>query len=163
MIIADFNVDVLGYTGVINSVGDVLDGVNFEGSIVQLLDARGIAGRKHILHAINQSILAFKRGTNFANDLGVEICLRASSQRQISRAFDLLGLKEGSMDLCAVVINGSSEVFDYLDSNFTRDDDVLLPVLDDLVNFFDLNPLEVSSYPVEDIIIDKISKLAVDY
>lgn len=165
--INDFNIEILGFTGNISSVGDVLDSINEtagdSGAVVQLVDADGIAGRGHVLHAINQSVLAFDRGENFANDLGVEICLRCSAQRQISKAFKLLGLREGEMNLCAIVLNGNAEIFDYLNNTFKRNDDVLLPVSDNLIKVFDINPKEIESYTYEDIIIDKISKLVVDY
>lgn len=164
MNISGFDVEILGFHGVIESVNDVLDNVNIEGSVVQLLNARGIAGRKHILHAVNQSILAFNRSSNFANDLGVEICLRCSAQTQISKAFDLFGLKECKMDLCAVVLNGNDEIFDYLNSTFNRDDDVLIGSSFDLVNMFNISSLELNSFnSCEDIIIDRISRLSVDY
>lgn len=165
LIIADLDVDVLGFTGHIDSVDDVLDDIDIfsKGFVVQLLDANGIAGRNHVFHAVNQSVLAFDRKDNFANDLGVEICLRCSAQRQISKAFSLLGLKEGDMNLCAVIVNGNNEIYDYLNSTFDRNDDVLLPVNDDLVKIFDISSEELACYTHEDIIIDKISKLVVDF
>ena len=63
LIIADLDVDVLGFTGHIDSVDDVLDDIDIfsKGSVVQLLDANGIAGRNHVFHAVNQSVLAFDR------------------------------------------------------------------------------------------------------
>ncbi|MDO5848982.1 MAG: KEOPS complex subunit Cgi121 [Methanobrevibacter sp.] len=167
MVIDDFDVRILGFTGVVDSVDDLLsdlDGLSGnDDSVVQLLDADGIAGKKHVLHAVNQSILAFDRGDNFANDLGVEVCLRCSAQRQISKAFRLLGLKKGKMNLCAILINGNNKIIDYLNDKFERNDDVLLPVSSNLINIFDLMPEECNSYAYEDIVIDRISKLAVDY
>ncbi len=106
---------------------------------VQLLDARGIAGEKHILNATIHAINAFKRKNNIAKDLGMEICLRASAQRQISRAIEILGLKAGPMDICAVLVGCNSdeadefcssmditqEIENKLNEMFTRDDTVL--------------------------------------
>ena len=165
MIIEDLDVEVLGFTGYIDSVGGLLEDIsNISGdSIVQLLDARGIVSKAHVFHAVNQAILAFNRGDNFANDLGVEICLRCSAQRQISKAFNLLGLKEGHMDLCVVIVDGNADIHDYLNSSFARDDDVLLTTNNDLIKIFEINPEELKSYTYEDIIIDKISKLVVDF
>lgn len=79
---------------------------------VQLLDARGIAGEKHILNATIHAINAFKRKNNIAKDLGMEICLRASAQRQIARAIEILGLKVGPMDICAVLVGCNSDESD---------------------------------------------------
>ncbi|PKL67876.1 MAG: hypothetical protein CVV28_03900 [Methanobacteriales archaeon HGW-Methanobacteriales-1] len=103
---------------------------------VQLLDARGIASEKHILNATIHAINAFKRKNNIAKDLGMEICLRASAQRQISRAIEILGLKEGPMDICAVLVGCNSDergssmdiaqsIENKLNEMFTRDDSVL--------------------------------------
>lgn len=163
----ELDVKILGFTGDVDSVDAVLDDINKftknNNSIVQLVNAKGIAGRDHVLHAINQSLLAFGRDENFAKDLGVEICLRCSAQRQISKAFGLLGLKKGKMDFCAIIINGNNDILDYLNNKFERNDDVLLPVQDDLIKVFDITPEELNHYACESIIIDKISKLAVDY
>ena len=164
MNIFDYNVMVLGFTGDIDSVDGVLSKINnlAGDSVVQLLNADLIAGRKHIFHAVYQSVLAFSRNENLANDLGVEICLRCSAQRQISKAFQLLGLKEGKMNLCAILLNPNNDILDYLNTCFTRSDDVLLPIESNLIDTFDISSEELACYTCDDIIIDKISRLVVD-
>ena len=155
---------VLGFTGDIDSVDGVLSKINnlAGDSVVQLLNADLIAGRKHIFHAVYQSVLAFSRNENLANDLGVEICLRCSAQRQISKAFQLLGLKEGKMHLCDILLHPNNDILDYLNTCFTRSDDVLLPIESNLIDAFDISSEELACYTCEDIIIDKISRLVVD-
>ena len=156
------NVQILGLKGEITSVGDALTQINSikkDGEIIQLLNADAVAGRNHIIHGVNQALLCFKRGENLANDLSVEIVLRCSAQRQISRAFDILGLKEGKMNLCAVLIN-CDNYKDQLSKIFTFDNDVLIPDEEYLKKVYGLSD---GVLPVEDMIIDKISKLAVDY
>ncbi|MDP3035531.1 MAG: KEOPS complex subunit Cgi121, partial [Methanobacteriaceae archaeon] len=132
--------DVATTLKLINELND-----NDSNFTVQLLDARGIAGEKHILNATIHAINAFKRKNNIAKDLGMEICLRASAQRQISRAIEILGLKVGPMDICAVLVGCNSDESDEsngpngcgsftdidqsienkLNGMFTRDDSVL--------------------------------------
>lgn len=157
---------ILGFKGEIDSVSETLDKVNSlisSDSIIQLLDADAICSKKHVIHGFNQAELAFKRGENLANDLSVEICLRCSAQRQISKAFNLLGLKEGNMNLCAVLINCDEENIAYLSSIFTHDDSVLAGDSLKLKELYSISDEEFDSMDIEDIIIDKITKLAVDY
>lgn len=159
------NIQILGFRASIDSVGDTLDKINSikrDDDIVQLLDVDSIVSRNHIIHGVNQAYLAFERGENLANDLSVEIVLRCSAQRQISKAFNILGLKEGEVNLCAVVI-GSNDYTEELSSLFTRDDDVLLPDNDRLVKIYKISEAELQNMSVEEIVIDRITKLAVDY
>ena len=156
---------VFGFKGEISSVGDVLDYVNSfkkDYEIVQLLNADAVAGVGHIRHGVHHAFMAFDRGENLANDLSVEICLRCSAQRQISKAFDLLGLKEGQMNLCAILID-CDDYTSQLSSRFTLDDNVLLPDVGKLKNIYDISDDELGIINVEDILIDRISKLVVDY
>lgn len=159
------DIQILGFRTGIDSVGDTLDKINSikrDDDIIQLLDADSVVSRNHIIHGVNQAYLAFERGENLANDLSVEIVLRCSAQRQISKAFNILGLKEGDVNLCAVVV-GSNDYTDELSSIFTRDDDVLLPNNDKLVKIYKISEAELQNMSVEGIIIDRITKLAVDY
>lgn len=166
MDINDFDILILGYSGYVESVEDVLsdiDELKDENSVVQLINADLIAGSGHVCHAINQAVLAFNRKRNFANDLGVEICLRCSAQKQISKAFQLLGLKEGEMNICSIILNPNDSILEYLNNTFTRDDGVLSNINPNLIEAFDISSEEAESYMYEDIIIDKISKISVDY
>ena len=159
------NLQILGLKGQINSVGETLNQINSikkDSEVIQLLNADAIAGRRHIEHGVNQAFLAFERGENLANDLSVEICLRCSAQRQISKAFDLLGLKEGPMNLCAILID-CDDYTSQLASIFTLDDSVLTQDVDKLKEIYDISDDELEIIDVEDILIDRISKLIVDY
>ena len=92
------------------------------------MDADKIAGGEHILHATIHAIKAFERGENIANDLGIEICVRTSAQRQISKALDILGIKKGKMNICAVFVGCSEDTINKLENILgKRDDGVLKP------------------------------------
>ena len=144
-------IKVLGFKGNIDSVSKTLDKINSlknsDNEIIQLLNADAIAGLRHVEHGVNQAFLAFRRHENLANDLSVEICLRCSAQRQISKAFEILGLKEGKMNLCAILINCSDESVDELS----------------LMKIYEIDKNELANMHIDDIIIDKITKLIVDY
>lgn len=170
MILMDFNnakVEIYGFHGEIDSVDSVLKKFNTfktdPNIIIQLMDSDAIAGKNHVLHAVNQAFLAFKRGENLAKNIDVEICLRSSAQRQISKAFNILGLKKGKMNLCAVLINCPDSVFDELNDMFTLDNDVLSPDYSKLKEIYNINDEELSNIYIEDILIDRISHLIVDY
>ena len=159
------NIKVLGFKSSIDSVGgtlDKIDSIKQDGEIIQLLNADAIASQNHIIHGVNQAFLAFERGENLAKDISVEIVLRCSAQRQISKAFKMLGLKEGDMNLCAVLIN-SDDYTDELSEMFELDDDVLVADEEKLIEIYKISDAELSCMSVEDVIIDRITKLAVDY
>ena len=150
------NLKILGFKAKIDSVNetlDLIDSIKGDGEIIQLLNADSIAGINHITHGVNQAFLAFSRG---------EIVLRCSAQRQISKAFKILGLKEGEMNLCAILVN-CDDYTDELSSVFTLDNDVLLADEEKLMGIYGIASEEVKNISVEDLIIDRITKLTVDY
>lgn len=160
------NIKILGFTATIDSVGDTLDKIDSikqDGEIIQLLNADSIVSKNHIIHGVNQAILAFDRGENLAKDLSVEIVLRCSAQRQISKAFKILGLKEGNINLCAVLIDCNNDYTEELSELFTLDGSVLTPKPDQLKKVYNISDSELETMSMEEIIIDKITKLAVDY
>lgn len=161
----DDNIQILAYTANINSVSETLEQVDSlrenccDGTIIQLMNADAIAGYKHIRHGVNQAILAFKRGDNLAKDLGVEILVRTSGQRQISKAFKKLGLHPGKMNICIVLIDCPDYFIDQLNEMFTRDDTKLEPDNEKLLNIYDISPKELAIMDITNILIDKSSKL----
>ena len=159
------NIHILGFKGTINSIGetlDYIDSIKEDGEIIQLLNADSIVSKNHIIHGVNQALLAFDRGENLANDLSVEIALRCSAQRQISKAFNILGLKEGEMNLCVILIN-SKDHFEELSKIFTPDDSVFDLDESNLIKIYKISDDEIINMSLEDIIIDRIAKLTVNY
>ena len=132
-----------------------------DGEIIQLLNADSIVSKNHIIHGVNQAFLAFSRDENLANDISVEIVLRCSAQRQISKAFNILGLKEGNVNLCAVFIN--CDYTEELSSLFSRDDEVFAADENRLKKGYGISEDELKTMSMENIIIDRITKLTVNY
>ena len=159
------NIQIFGFRASIDSVGDTLaeiDSIKQDGEIIQLLNADSIVSKNHIIHGVNQAFLAFGRGENLANDISVEIVLRCSAQRQISKAFNMLGLHEGVMNLCVVLINSKDHIAE-LSSLFDLDESALNPDYDNLVKLYKISDEELENMFIEEIITDRITKLAVDY
>ena len=66
------------------------------------------------------------------------------------------------MNLCAVLIN-CKDYTSELSSIFTPDENVLNPDVESLQKVYKISDLEVETMSIEDIIIDRITKLTVDY
>lgn len=124
----EYNIQIAGFRSNIEDFGKLMSDINkmSKNCTVQLLNADGIAGREHIIHAAVHAVKAFERNENIAKDLGLEICLRASAQRQISKALSILGLKEGEMNICAVVVDGSENIMEELETVLDKRDDSIL-------------------------------------
>jgi KEOPS complex subunit Cgi121 len=159
------NIQIFGFKASIDSVGDTLDKIDSirqDGEIIQLLNADSIVSKNHIIHGVNQAFLAFDRGENLANDISVEIVLRCSAQRQISKSFKMLGLHEGEMELCVVLINSKDHLCE-LSSLFSLDESVFNPNVDNLIKVYKISDVELENMSLEEVVIDRITKLTVDY
>lgn len=158
------NLNIVGFKATIDSIDETLKQMNDiknDGEIIQLLNADSIVSKNHIIHGVNQAFLAFSRNENLANDISVEIVLRCSAQRQISKAFNILGLKEGNVNLCAVFIN--CDYTEELSSLFSRDDEVFAADENRLKKGYGISEDELKTMSMENIIIDRITKLTVNY
>ena len=162
------NVEILGFTGEIESIPKTLEQVeNIRNSccdvgIIQLMNADAIAGKEHLEQGVIHAINAFKRGENLAKDLGIEILIRTSAQRQISKAFDILGLEEGKMNIAVVLIDCPDYFIDELSCMFVRNDAVLEADESILKKAYEIPQKELKSIHITDILIDNTSKLIVD-
>ena len=162
------NVEILGFAGEIESIPKTLEQVEnirntcCDVGIIQLMDADAIAGKEHLQHGIIHAMNAFKRGDNLAKDLGIEILLRTSGQRQISKAFDILGLKEGNMNIAVVMIDCPDYFVDELSDMFVRNDAVLEADESILKDLYEIPEKELKNIHITDVLIDKTTKLIVE-
>ena len=162
------NVEILGFTGEIESIPKTLEQVDkikdscCDVGIIQLMNADAIAGKEHLQHGIIHAMNAFKRGDNLAKDLGIEILLRTSGQRQISKAFDILGLKEGNMNIAVVMIDCPDYFVDELSDMFVRNDAVLEADESILKDLYEIPEKELKNIHITDVLIDKTTKLIVE-
>lgn len=144
--IAGFKAEINDTRRIMNFIRDIREECNSGKCTIQLLQARGIAGEKHILQATLQAIKAFEMNHNTAKDLGLEICVRASSQRQISRALKILGIVNGKIDICMVAVdcdeNSLNKVGKVLGKKY---DEVLHAEVNTLQELYDVSPQEIES------------------
>ncbi|MHC1593023.1 MAG: KEOPS complex subunit Cgi121, partial [Methermicoccaceae archaeon] len=87
---------VFGGTAEVLDVDESLKRVEHtaRGQLVQLFDARCVAGEEHLLTALHKAKRAFERGENISQRLELEVMLYAAGTRQLKKAFEM-GIKEG--------------------------------------------------------------------
>ena len=162
------NVEILGFKGEITNIKETLANINkiknscCDTGIIQLMNADAIAGKKHLEQGIIHAINAFKRNENLANDLGIEILLRTSGQRQISKAFNILGLKEGKMNIAIAMIDCPDYFIEELSALFTHEDSVLESEESILKQLYKIPEKELDKIHIGNVLIDRTTKLIVD-
>jgi len=101
-------VEIMGYRG----GGDPTEELKAfreaaQGASVQTLDSRSVAGKKHILLALKQTVELARTSQLLAERPEVDFLLRIGGTRQISQAVRTTGARPGSESV--VVIFGSKE------------------------------------------------------
>ena len=162
----EYNIQIIGFKDNVKDFRELINKTNeiSKSCTLQLLNADGIAGYGHILHATHHAIKAFERSENIAKDLGLEICLRASAQRQISKALDILGINEGKMNICAVAVDCSEDTINKLEVLLDkRDDNVLDPDEKILKKIYKISDEELKTAGnIENVMIERTSLLILE-
>lgn len=167
--IIDHNIQIAGFDAEINDLTELMDLIKSisaknqcEDCIIQLLKADGIAGEKHVLQATSQALMAFNRNNNMAKDLGLEICVRASAQRQISRALKILGINEGKIGICAVTVDCDENIMYELGKILGgKNNKVLDANIDTLKKLYNISDKEIKSAGnIEKVLIERTALLS---
>jgi tRNA threonylcarbamoyladenosine modification (KEOPS) complex Cgi121 subunit len=77
---------------------------------IQFFNADLIATQEHLYFAVLSALTAFKNCNNLSKNLAVETMLYASSQRQIQKAIQAVGLKPGLSEVAVVIISEDAEL-----------------------------------------------------
>jgi KEOPS complex subunit Cgi121 len=77
------------------TLADLQEFVRSRGGWAQLLDAGHVAGRDHILSAVEHARRAIDRGLGASGRFELEFLLYVSGERQISRAIEVAGVRRG--------------------------------------------------------------------
>ena len=75
---------------------------------IQVFDAENVCGEEHLYHSTRLDVKSFKRG-GISRSLEIEILLFVAGERQISRALEKVGVKEGTKRVAVVLVNSSEE------------------------------------------------------
>jgi len=125
---------------------------------VQLLDARLVLGRDHLLTAADHAERAMREGTNVAKTLAVEFVVYASGERQIGDALAKMGIRDTTTEFAVVVFGGDpAAVLDAL--RLTRDDAVLA-FHRQKAKEYGFTDLELDSVPpdrVSDLVLERVA------
>ncbi len=112
------NITIVGFRNVqIKDINTFFNNFRKENKSVpiQFFDSKNIAGPQHLYFAALNALQAFKKNTNISNNLAVECLLYASAQRQIKKAVKMLGIKQDSSEVAALIITENShKKSDYL-------------------------------------------------
>lgn len=74
------------------------------GTVTQLFDASRVAGLAHLAHSARLALLARSRGLGFADSLSMELVCWTAAERQIGKALEKVGLREGSRTVALVSV-----------------------------------------------------------
>ncbi len=125
---------------------------------VQLLDARLVCGRDHLLSAFEHADRAFREGRNTAKTLAVEFALFVSGERQIADALAKVGIRGDTAEFAVVSFGGVPD--DILGPlALTRDDSVLAETPAKL-RAFGLTDAELATVPpdrVSDLVLERVA------
>ena len=106
------NITVVGFSNVkIQNIDIMLEQFRKENkeAKIQFFDAQHIAGKQHLYFAAVNALNAFNKKTNISNNLAVEALLYASGQRQIKKAVNMLGIKQNTTEVIALIIPENSQ------------------------------------------------------
>ena len=76
---------------------------------IQFFNANLIATHKHLYFAILNTLYAFKNHTNLSKSLSMETLLYASTQHQIQKAIQTIGLKPNIPDMAVTIISENTK------------------------------------------------------
>lgn len=144
-------IEVIGGSTYISNLGEFLKKIGDISSryniTVQAVDADLVAGERHLRFAAEKAAQAFERGENLAMDLGVEILLYASGNRQINQALTM-GVHEGENRVALVAVGPvTTDAMDDLRA-LVHEEPVVQYTPEKnqrLFDFFNITPLEVEA------------------
>ena len=135
------------------------------GATVQAVDARYVAGRRHLEAAVRSARRAVEHDDAIADDPALEVLLYAAGRRQIERAL-AMGVSEGGGPVVVVVDGGdeaaaAAEVGEQVEPTDTLEtgrDEALIR------DYFDIGDaeLDATDASLEDLVVERVALLAVE-
>ena len=127
--------------------------------VIQALDADKLAGREHLMFAIEKAMNSFKTGRNIANDLAKEIMLYAAGTRQISRAIKI-GIHNGKNNIALVAIGENIDLSGFDDitpCNVLQYNDSKNRALMDIFNITEEEINAVGSDKIPELVLERVA------
>ncbi|XHH10603.1 MAG: KEOPS complex subunit Cgi121 [Candidatus Bathyarchaeia archaeon] len=107
-----FYAEITGFKSVTFEQADTYLKANRKGEQkvwIQFFNSDLIATQEHLYFAILNALTAFKKQTNLSKSIAMETMLYASSQRQIQKAIQVIGIKPDMSQMAVTVIGESAE------------------------------------------------------
>jgi len=152
-------VETLGALGAATDPDVRLAALREFGGDIQLLDARLVCGRDHLVSAAEHAERAMREGTNAAKTLAVEFVLYASGERQIADALEKMGIREDTTEF-AVVAFGGLDTATVLEALALTRDDAVLEASRQKLRAFGLSDAEIDSVPADrqaDLVLERVA------
>lgn len=149
--------EIVGARGLPGPPRDRLAAV--KGFEVQLLDARTVCGRDHLVSAAEHAERAIREGTNVAKSLAVEFVVYASGERQIADALAKVGIRNDTREFAVVLFGGGDPDEVLKELALTRDDSVLESSREKL-EAFGITDAEIESLRpdrVNDLVLERVA------
>jgi len=125
---------------------------------IQLLDARLVCGRDHLIAAGEHAERAMREGTAVAKSLPVELVVYASGERQINEAIAKMGIRDDTTEFAVVHFGGDLALA--LEALRLTRDDAVLSVTPAKLRSFGLTEAELSTVPPErqtDLVLERVA------
>jgi KEOPS complex subunit Cgi121 len=150
---------VLGARGDACSASDLMEQVQSLPCEVLPMDADMVCGKVHLEAAVAHAKRAMEQGTNSSATVSMETMLFASGERQISKAKQKMGVKDGIRNFALVLFdcNDPAEILRRL--KMIKDDLVLLPSRDKAIAFgIERDELEtVPEWQSADLVLERVA------
>ena len=137
-----------------------------------------ISGKQHLQQAINETLCAFERKSNYSDNFNLELLVRLNANRRINNALTSFGLKENSKTVLLIGVASASEknnlkkafdefkkTFDLIESNKTDNENKKFfnenakQNLKLIKEHFSINENELKNNSLEDLVCEKIALL----
>jgi len=142
-----------------------LKDIRKEGLDVQLLNAKMVCDKDHLITASEHALRAFARGENVASTMSMELLLYASGQRQIDTAIERMGVHTSDREIAVVVLGeGKVDISQLLRSLGLERDDAVLKVGEEKLRRWGVTEREMATVDPdhrEDLILEKVALLVV--
>jgi len=138
-------------------------------TVSQVFDASGIAGVAHLVHAARFALTAQATRMNFASSLNIELICWVAGERQINRAFERVGLREGCKKVAILTIGETREQVKRAQAEIARElsierNDKVLDVTREktaaLLQAFEIQKHELKIAGVEKLVLERVALLS---
>jgi KEOPS complex subunit Cgi121 len=153
------SVFILGARGEVGSTSDFMAQVQSLPCDVLPMDADMVCGKVHLEAAVAHAVRAMEQGTNASPNMSMETMLFASGERQISKAKEKMGVKNGMRHFALVLFDCDDPADILRKLKMIKDDLVLLPSREKAMAFgIEKDELEsVSEWQAADLVLERVA------